>query len=109
MDPFDFKRAADGPTESHPKLDTLLYHLSFDDFAAVQRADEFRTTVISRQSALKHGVFSEFKEGLLERKYPHDTGIVQTVVPEPLRSNLLALMHYVFLAGHPGQKKSTTV
>lgn len=101
VDPSDIERAADDLMKPHPELDTLPCLLTFDDLITSQRADEFCTAVMSRQSAARGGAFFENTDSLPKQKHPREASIVQIVVPEFLRKRFLMLMHYVILPGHP--------
>lgn len=105
MSPLEIERPAEGPTKSHSELDTLPSPLILDDFIAAQRADLLLTTFILRQSAVNDGAYFEDRSGLLRWKHHHDTGTLQIVAPEPLRSRLQTLMYYVLPTGHPGSNK----
>lgn len=80
VDLFEAGRAAEGPTESQPELDTLSSSLTLEDLLTAQRAGALCPTVVLRQSAVKYGPSFEDTDGLLRRNRPHDTGIVQVVV-----------------------------
>lgn len=104
-DPFNITRAYKKKAESHLELGTLLFPLTLKYLKTAQRADEFCTSVSLQQFAVKDGSFSKDANGLLRQKYLHNICTAQIVVLQTGRSRLLAMMHYVLFAGHPGQNK----
>ena len=79
--------------------------LTKDELLEAQYNDEFGQTILTRQSRNLDTNFFEGNDGLLRRQHPTDPEIVQTVLPETLRSRVFALPLHTKLAGHPVQTR----
>ena len=86
-----------------PSQDDLRAPLTIEEIAEEQRVDDFCQTVLARQSESRDSAFFEDHQGVLKRRHPFDSYIVQVVVPRKLRARLLCLCHDSAIAGHPGQ------
>ena len=86
-----------------PPQDDLPAPLPIEGISEEPRKDDFRQTVLARQSESQDSAFFENHQGVLKRTHPFDPDIVQVVVSRTLRARLLRLCHNPVIAGHPGQ------
>ena len=88
-----------------PSIADVPVRLTKDELLEAQSTDDFCQTVLSRKSRNLCTHFFEGNDGLLRRRHPTDSEIVQIVLPDTLRPRVLDLAHHTTLAGHPGQTR----
>ena len=88
-----------------PSIADVPVRLKKGELLEAQSTDDCCLTVLSRQSRNFDTHFFEGNDGLLRRKHPTDSEIVQIVLPDALRPRVLNLAHHTILAGHTGQTR----
>ena len=79
--------------------------LTRDEIIEAQADDYFCQSIYTNQLGHKGTLFFEAEDGVLCRRDPRESDVVQIVLPKTLKHRVLRLAHYHPLAGHPGHSR----